>query len=409
VPRWILGQQQARTPLKNFTNNGCRSSFRGVHIDGFVTASIPGELGNQKHGPEELHVFNSTADGTCNYFPKSNFSEPSATGLHVYAPVHFSFDAEGNAHNFSVAYSIIDRLHISRCDFIWWSRAARLNVTNSVFAWNWVGMTNHNPGGHFCPQEGNTSNPGLANHITSSLFIGYGDAVMNELLCSNGQKHVVTGCEPPAGIRQYDGAFWLFNCRWTNMTAVACPSSNASGEVKVSKSLPYALVAARQYDCNEKFQIHLYESWPLGAASADAHGPWSWALQNDTLSPQNVVSLSGMTACGYGTGGVVDMTGTLDPLHQGPALGIYPSASHISNPGELALHSPEELAHMQYASLPSTAHARVSSAGWYFSTLSKPNYAHICSYCNYSSSHGCPDRPPSVTFAHEDSVDGILV
>ena len=34
VPDWMLRQQQARTPLKEFRGNGVRSSFRGVHIDG---------------------------------------------------------------------------------------------------------------------------------------------------------------------------------------------------------------------------------------------------------------------------------------------------------------------------------------------------------------------------------------
>merc|ERR1711904_297021 len=105
-------------------------------------------------------------DGTCNYFPVSNRSNPGAEGVRVYAPVHFSYDSAGNTFNFSVAWSIIDGLHISRCYDTWWSRAARLNITNSVFAYNWIGMTNENTGNWVCPGTGTDArNPGLVNHI----------------------------------------------------------------------------------------------------------------------------------------------------------------------------------------------------------------------------------------------------
>lgn len=80
VPLWILNQQQGRTPLKQFTDNGVRSSFRGVHVDGFVTSSIPGEIGTDLHDPEEIHVF-GIRDGTCNYFPASDYAVPSAEGI----------------------------------------------------------------------------------------------------------------------------------------------------------------------------------------------------------------------------------------------------------------------------------------------------------------------------------------
>lgn len=154
VDPWILNQQQGRTPLKHFQNNGVRSSHRGMHIDGFITASVPGEIGDNKHPPEDMTLFADPNDGTCNFFPAGHRAIPSVEGLHTYAPVQFDFDAAGKAWNFTAAYSTIDRMYISRCDDAWWSRAARLNITNALFAYNWIGMTNHQPGGNWCPHDG---------------------------------------------------------------------------------------------------------------------------------------------------------------------------------------------------------------------------------------------------------------
>merc|ERR1712232_1321481 len=124
-------------------------------------------------------------------------------------------------------------------------------------------MTNHIPGVNFCPGTGNPSNPGLWNNVVDSLFIGHGDDSINRQLCDAGK--IIMGLMPnesPAGVRQYDGAFWLSNSRWVNMSTVACPEVAEGSSIK---TLPFSLVAGRQEDCNGKFPIRLYESWPLGA------------------------------------------------------------------------------------------------------------------------------------------------
>merc|ERR1719359_1837110 len=97
VPAWILNQQQGRTPLKEFRDNGVRSSYRGVHIDGFVTSSVPGEIGDDLHNAEDMHVF-GIKDGTCNYFPASDYAVPSAEGIRVYVPTIFEYDGNGEVH-----------------------------------------------------------------------------------------------------------------------------------------------------------------------------------------------------------------------------------------------------------------------------------------------------------------------
>merc|ERR1711959_801111 len=161
---------------------------------------------------------------------------------------------------------------------------------NAVFADSWIGMTNENTGNWVCPGTGKDSrNPGLVNHIVDSLFVGHGDDTVNQLLCANGDaaKH---GDESPAGIRQYDGAFWLSNSRWVNMSTVSCDAS--AGAIK---SLPYALVSGRQTSCNEKWPIHLCNSWPLGASPADADGSWGWAMTQERL--QNLAQFTGTASC----------------------------------------------------------------------------------------------------------------
>merc|ERR1711998_22150 len=211
-------------------------------MGGFVTASVPGEIGPSPTDPEDIHPFvgsNGIKDGTCNYFPKNEYAIPSGEGMRVYEPMQFSYDANGRAKDFSPAWSIMDGLHISRCYDTWWSRASRVNITNAIFAHNWVGMTNHIPGEKFCPGTGIPSNPGLANNVMDSLYIGYGDDVVNKQLCHAGKTvmHIKPN-ESPAGVRQYDGAFWLSNSHWVNMSTVTCPEEEGT-----IKTLPYALVA----------------------------------------------------------------------------------------------------------------------------------------------------------------------
>lgn len=383
VPDWMLRQQQARMPLKEFRGNGVRSSFRGVHIDGFVTSSVPGEVGTAPHNPEDLPVFEKRQpDGTCNYFPKTGGSNPGAEGVHVYAPVQFSYSSDGHAYNYTAAWSIIDGMHISRCYDTWWSRAARINITNSLFAWNWIGMTNENTGNYMCPNDGDHRNPGLVNHIVESLFIGHGDSAMNKLLCENGDaaKH---GMESPAGIRQYDGAFWLSSSRWVNMSTVSC--GNTSGKIK---SLPYALVAGRQTSCNEKWPIHLYGSWPLGASPTDVNGPWGWALTLEKY--QNLAQFTGTASCDQGpAGGVVDMTGTLDPIHPSTTPTAYFAfETELVQNGELAYNTTSEVNSYHYSELESTKAARVVSKAWAHQAMENADFNHICGYCFYKTMQG---------------------
>lgn len=403
APSWMLGQQQGRTPLKEFRGNGVRSSFKGVHIDGFVTASVPGEIGDNPTDPEDIHPFvgeGGIFDGTCNFFPAGHYALPSGEGVRVYEPMHFSYDARGQAQDFSPAWSIMDGLHISRCYDTWWSRASRVNITNAIFAHNWVGMTNHIPGQQFCAGAGNPSNPGLWNNVVNSLYIGHGDDVVNRQLCSIGKT--ITGIRPnesPAGIRQYDGAFWLSNSHWVNMSTIACPevvqdSSSGAGTIK---TLPYALVAGRQEDCNGKFPIRLYESWPLGASPNDIQSKWSWALTptRDQQS-QNLGQFTGTASCQSGpSGGVVDMTGTLDPVHKSTPTAYFAVSGSPANPGELASYTEEELHSMSYKPLQATVGGRITSFAWAANTMENPDYAHICGYCFYDVANNCPKGPQS--------------
>lgn len=355
-------------------------------MDGFITASVPGEIGTDQHDPEEIHVF-GMRDGTCNYYPAADDARPNGEGMRVYAPTDFEYDAQGQAGGFAPAYALMDGIHISRCAEAWWSRSARVNITNALFAWNWVGLTNHYPGYHFCPGTGISTNLGLANHVVDSLFVGYGDHVMNQMMCD--AAHIIEQVteESPGGVRQYDGAFWLSGSRWVNMSTVPCPSPTAN-----TKSLPYALVSGRQLDCNGKYPIHLYDSWPLGASAADSSSEWAWAL-NSAEDTQNLGQFSGTASCTNGpTGGVVDMTGTLDPERPSAQTAYVAVSGSPPNPGELAGYTAQELEGMAYAVLPATTAARIKSAAWSGTQVPNPDYAHLCGYCFYDEV-GCPTGP----------------
>ena len=350
---------------------------------------MPGEVGPEPHDPEALPVFEKRQpDGTCNYFPKTKMSNPGAEGVRVYAPVNFPSNQNSN---FTAAWSIIDGLHISRCYDTWWSRAARINITNALFAWNWIGLTNENTGNHMCPRDGDARNPGLAHHIVDSLFVGHGDSDVNELLCANGDaaKH---GMESPAGLRQYDGAFWLSSSRWVNMSTVPCPTEANSTRTRTIKSLPYALVSGRQTSCNEKWPIHLYNSWPLGASLADSHGPWAWAMstQQQQAATQNLAQFTGTASCKGGpAGGVVDMTGTLDPLHpSAPRTAYLAFQRQLEQNGELAYNTTSEVESYHFEVLPTTKTARVKSAAWATQTIENADFNHVCGYCFYNSLQG---------------------
>jgi len=407
APNWMLGQQQGRTPVKEFRGNGVRSSFRGVHLDGFVTASVPGELGDMKTDPEDIHPFVGTAngikDGTCNYFPAGNYAIPSGEGLRVFVPTHFSYNEQGHAQDFTPAWSILDGLHISRCNDAWWSRASRVNITNAIFAHNWVGMTNHIPGQNFCPRTGDPSNPGLNNNVVNSLFIGHGDDDVNKQLCKVPGLSGSVGRESPAGIRQYDGAFWLENSHWVNMTTVNCPEQ-VKYKDGIIKTLPYSLVSGRQDDCNGKFPIRLYNSWPLGASPSDRQSKWSWALGQE--QSQNLGQFTGTASCGRGpSGGVADMTGTLNPSKPSVPTAYFAESGKPANPGELAQFTEDQLKSMfHYKKIDATAGAKIESFAWAANTMENPDFAHVCGYCFYDEAGNCPKNGPT----EEDSNEIII-
>jgi len=277
-----------------------------------------------------------------------------------------------------------------------------------------MGMTNHIPGDHFCIGSGSLSNPGLANHVINSLYIGHGDDDMNDLLCKSGVYSKNSNMdEEPAGIRQYDGAFYLDNTRWTNFTTIACKCFNIPGfrDCQI-KSLPYSLVAGRQKDCNGKFPIQLHNSWPLGASEDDsANSAWAWASGGNQT--QNLVSLTGTSSCSYHlggntngvTGGVIDMTGTLGgPAHKAEAKVSYHATPipNYQNPGELAEIQKDILeqggAPYRYAVIASTQDSKVPSAGWSYTTFGPGLQEYECSYCFY-------DRPGS---CHVQNVTTLI-
>ena len=85
--------------------------------------------------------------GTCNVFPLSGLAKPSAEGMHVYAPAAFDPAAVDVASGlvppggYAAGWAVMERLHVSRCANAWWSRAARLNLTDALFAHNWASTT----------------------------------------------------------------------------------------------------------------------------------------------------------------------------------------------------------------------------------------------------------------------------
>jgi hypothetical protein len=258
-------------------------------------------------------------------------------------------------------------------------------------------MTNHIPGSNFCPRTGIKENPGLNNNVVNSLFIGHGDDAVNAQLCKVPGLSGAVGRESPAGIRQYDGAFWLTNSHWVNMTTVTCPTAEPTKD-GIIKTLPYSLVAGRQDDCNGKFPIQLFNSWPLGASAADSKGKWSWALGQE--QSQNIGQFTGTASCGRGpSGGVVDMTGTLNPEKHSPPTAYFAESGKPQNPGEIAQFSEEELkVKFHYKKLVASEGAKVESFAWAANTMTNPDFAHTCGYCFYDESGNCPKQGPSDEF-----------
>ena len=89
------------------------------------------------------------------------------------------------------------------------------------------------------------------------------------------------------------------------------------------------------------------------------------------------MSLSGTTACGAITGGVVDATGTLDPTSDGGSGGVPTGYYAVrddgaANPGQMADYAPDELAAMRYAAV------APGVRGWYFSVVERPDAEHVC-------------------------------
>ena len=128
---------------------------------------------------------------------------------------------------------------------------------------------------------------------------------------------------------------------------------------------------------------------------------WSQQVKEDSSRPAEVlVSFSGQHSCNYTTGGVVDMTGSLDPEHRSAAVGYYntlpdDTASRDANPGELADYTVAQLQSetMQYGTLNATAQARVRSAGMFARALEAPDPVHVCSYCNMAKERYCGTGP----------------
>jgi len=161
------------------------------------------------------------------------------------------------------------------------------------------------------------------------------------------------------------------------------------------KTLPYALVASRQEDCDGKFPIHLYNSWPLGASLNDASSAWAWALDvNAAPKRQNVAQFTGAASCKRGpSGGVADVTGTLNPTSSPRPVAIFPVGGSPANPGELALYSEEALSRLMYKSVSASSPSFINLA-WAAQEMEAPDYAHLCGYCFYDEAGSCPSMPP---------------
>merc|ERR1711935_617095 len=162
----------------------------------------------------------------------------------------------------------------------------------------------------------------------------------------------------------------------------------------MGKSLPYALVAGRQTSCNEKWPIHLYNSWPLGASVADANGTWGWAVTNDTA--QNLAQFTGTASCSEGpAGGVVDMTGSLDPEHPfTPRTAYLAFQTVLVQNGALARNTTSEVSAYHYAVVNTTTSARVVSMAWAHQEIENADFNHVCAYCFYNDLMGRGCRKP---------------
>lgn len=124
-----------------------------------------------------------------------------------------------------------------------------------------------------------------------------------------------------------------------------------------------------------------------GPGTADRHSTAAAA----TRTPQNLISLSGTDACGFGTGGVVDMSGTLGgPTHPSPPTGYYAQDQHIPNPGPLSSLTPRQINELgHHRVLDATRASSVPSAGWFFVSEVQPPPNKTCSYCNYDKPDSC--------------------
>lgn len=113
-------------------------------------------------------------------------------------------------------------------------------------------------------------------------------------------------------------------------------------------------------------------------------------------STQNLGQFSGTAVCGRGpSGGVVDMTGTLDPIHPSEPTAYFALDSRgAQNPGELGDYTMEQLQSMSYQVLPATQGSVVQSAAWSHELMQNPDFAHTCGYCFYNDV-GCPTQGPT--------------
>merc|ERR1712113_128847 len=111
---------------------------------------------------------------------------------------------------------------------------------------------------------------------------------------------------------------------------------------------------------------------------------------SSTEQAQNLAQFTGSAACELGpVGGVVDMTGTLDPMHPSS-----PRTSHLAfemtlvQNGELAYNTTAEVKAYHYKLVESTKNARVVSMAWAHQSVEAADRNHVCGYCAYRSLQG---------------------
>lgn len=116
---------------------------------------------------------------------------------------------------------------------------------------------------------------------------------------------------------------------------------------------------------------------------------------------QNLGQFTGTASCEGGpAGGVVDMTGTLDPMHPSAERTAYFAfETLLVQNGELAYNTTDEVENYHYDSLAATKNARVVSKAWAHQALENADFNHVCGYCFYRTLQGrCQKASSSASF-----------